>query len=301
MNDSALTRFFGVVARPQTWLGILFQWLAFPLGLFYFVFLTTGLSLGIGLAVVWVGIPILLVVAGAWWLFGAFERLQAHYLLGADVPPAPREWEKVEGVWGKLKAHFGAAATWKDLLYLLAKLAFGMVSTVLLVTAMSMVFWFLAIPVFSVFDVPLVNGTWVPPLWFGVISVPLGILVFFVSLHVLNGWSWVCARWAEVMFRNPLPRPAALATATTAQPAGAQGAPWPAAVPAPPQASAPPPPPPGGPPPQAPPAPQPPPATPAPAAIAPPAPSAPSPTPAPGVSPGTPSPGGTPTDDHTTS
>ena len=146
MNDSALTRFFGVVARPQTWLGILFQWLAFPLGLFYFVFLTTGLSLGIGLVVIWVGVPILLVVAGAWWLFGAFERVQARYLLGAEVPPAPREWEKAEGVWAKLKAHFGSGATWKDLLYLLAKLAFGIVSFTLLVTAVSMVFWFMAIP-----------------------------------------------------------------------------------------------------------------------------------------------------------
>ena len=50
-----------------------------------------------------------------------------------------------------------------------------------------MVGWFLAIPFFAVFDVPIVNGTWVPPLWFGVLAVPLGILAFFVSLHVLNG------------------------------------------------------------------------------------------------------------------
>ncbi len=203
MNDSALTRFFGVVRRPETWLGILFNWLAFPLGLFYFVFLITGLSLGVGLVVVWVGIPILLVVAGAWWLFGAFERVQARYLLGADVPGAPREWEKVDGVWAKLRAHFGSGATWKDLVYLLAKLPFGIVSLTLLVTAAAMVFWFVAMPFFSVFDVPVINGTWVPPLWFGLICLPLGILVFFVALHVLNAWSWVCARWAEVMFRGP--------------------------------------------------------------------------------------------------
>ncbi len=203
MNDSAIMRFFGVVRRPETWLGILFNWLAFPLGLFYFVFLVTGLSLGVGLVVVWVGIPILLVVAGAWWLFGAFERTQARYLLRADVPPAPREWEKVEGVWGKLKAHFGSAATWKDLVYLLAKLPFGIISTTLLVTAVGMVFWFVAMPFFSLFDVRIINGTWVPPLWFGLICLPLGILVFFAALHVLNGWSWVCARWAEVMFGGP--------------------------------------------------------------------------------------------------
>ena len=69
-----------------------------------------------------------------------------------------------------------------------------------------MVFWFVAMPFFSVFDVPVINGTWVPPLWFGLICLPLGVLVFFVALHVLNAWSWVCARWAEVMFRGPAPR-----------------------------------------------------------------------------------------------
>jgi len=202
LNDSALTRFFGVVTRPQTWLGILFHVLAFPFGLFYFVFLVTGISVGVGLVVVWVGIPILLVVAGAWWLFGAFERAQAHYLLAADVTQAPREWENVDGVWGKLRAHFGSGATWMDLLYLFAKLVFGTISFTLLVVAVSMVGWFLAIPFFAAFDVPVVNGTWVPPLWFGILAVPLGILTFFVSLHALNGWSWVCARWAEVMFRG---------------------------------------------------------------------------------------------------
>ncbi len=256
MNDSALTRFFGVVRRPQTWLGILFNLLAFPLGLFYFVFLVTGLSLGVGLVVVWVGIPILLVVAGAWWLFGAFERLQAHHLLGADVPPAPREWESVDGVWAKLRAHFGNGATWKDLVYLLAKLPFGIVSTTLLITAGAMVFWFVSMPFFAVFDVPVINNTWVPPLWFGILCLPLGILVFFVALHLLNAWSWVCARWAEVMFRAPgqtpatapapappvVPAPPAAPVPPTAPVATAPGpVPAPAAAPAPPAPAAAPP------------------------------------------------------------
>jgi len=228
LNDSALTRFFGVVVRPQTWLGILFHVLAFPLGLFYFVFLITGLSVGVGLVVVWVGIPILLVVAGAWWLFAAFERAQAHYLLGVAVPQAPREWENVDGIWGKLRAHFGSGATWLDLLYLFAKLVFGTVSFTLLVAAVSAVGWLLAIPFFAVLNVPVVNGTWVPPLWFGILAVPLGILAFFVSLYVMNGWSWVCARWAEVMFRKG-----------TTPTAGAQPVPPSAGAPPPPQAPAP--------------------------------------------------------------
>ena len=234
MNDSALTRFFGVVVRPRTWLGIVFHLLAFPLGLVYFVFLVTGLSVGVSLVVIWVGIPILLVVAGAWWLLAAFERVQARYLLGAEIPSAPRPWERADGVWGKLKAHFGSGSTWRDLAYLITKLAFGTMSFSLLVVLGSIVGSFLAMPFFAAFDVPIINGTWVPPLWVGILSVPLGILALILSLHVMNAWGWVCARWAEVMFRvaapggqpvpvAPPPPPAPPAPSRTAAAARAAG------------------------------------------------------------------------------
>ncbi len=231
MNDSALTRFFGVVVRPRTWLGIVFHLLAFPLGLFYFVFLVTGLSVGVSLVVIWIGIPILLVVAGAWWLFAAFERVQARYLLCAEIPPAPRPWEQADGVWGKLKAHFGSGSTWRDLAYLIAKLAFGTVSFALVVTLSAIVGWFLAMPFLAAFDVPVINGTWVPPLWFGILSVPLGILALVLSLHVLNAWGWVCARWAEVLFRVAAPGTSTGAAAAYPPASPALGAP--AAPPAP--------------------------------------------------------------------
>jgi hypothetical protein len=125
----------------------------------------------------------------------------------------------VDGVWGKLKAHFGTGSTWLDLAYLIAKLAFGTVSFTLLVALPSAVGWLLAMPILAVLDVPVVNGTWVPPLWFGVLCVPLGILVFFASLHLLNAWGWVCARWAELLFRGPvrgMPQPPAPALAPEA-------------------------------------------------------------------------------------
>ncbi|MFA4964674.1 MAG: sensor domain-containing protein [Thermoleophilia bacterium] len=206
MSDSRLGRFFGVAARSQTWLNVLFQWLAFPLGLFYFVFLSVGLSLGLGLTIIWVGIPILLIVAGAWWLFGAFERLQARYLLGADVPGAPRSWERVDGVWAKLKAHFGNGATWKDLVYLFAKLPLGIVATTLLGTVGAVVVWCFALPVAAIghFDIVTTSaGGWQPPLWLGALGAPAGVIAFFAGLHLLNAWGWVCRWWALALFAGP--------------------------------------------------------------------------------------------------
>ena len=225
MDTSAITAFFRVVTKPHTWLTVLFHWLAFPLGLFYFIFLVTGLSLGVGLLVIWIGIPILLVVAGAWWLFGSFERLQARHLLGADVGPAPRSWETVDGVWAKLKAHFANGATWRDLAYLMAKLPFGVVSFTLATTAVAIVVWLAAFPLASYFDVRLISWGdgqgYIPTWWQAVLAVPAAVLAFFISLHVLNGWGWVCARWAELLFGNA----SAQLTATDAGVAPAQPAP----------------------------------------------------------------------------
>ena len=152
-------------------------------------------------------------MAGAWWLFGAFERFQARVLLGAQVPDAPRSWETVEGIWGKVKAHFGNGATWKDLLYLLAKLAFGVVSF----TPRRDPGVDRRLAVRAAVRLGLARGDvrlrrrapLVPPLWLGVLGIPAGVLMIFASLHVLNAWGWVCKRWAEVMF--------------SARPAGAGG------------------------------------------------------------------------------
>ena len=64
LQRSLLGNIFGVFIQLQTYLNILYLLLAFPLGLGYFVFLVTGLALGLGLFITWFGIVILLLVLG---------------------------------------------------------------------------------------------------------------------------------------------------------------------------------------------------------------------------------------------
>jgi hypothetical protein len=212
MSDSSLDRFFGVVTRPATWLNVLYQVLAFPLGLFYFIFLVVGLAVGLGLVIIWVGIPVLLVVTGAWWLFAAFERLLATHLLDADVGSSPRPWEGANGVWGKLKAHFGSGSTWKDLVFLLAKLLFGVVSFTIVVALGACVAWLFALPAAAYYHFHAISwGSghgWIPAWWIAVLAVPAGVLLLVASLHVVNAWGWVCARWAELLLKASPQQPA---------------------------------------------------------------------------------------------
>ncbi len=224
---TALKYFFGVVARPQTWLDYVYLWLAFPLGLFYFIFLVVGLSVGLSLVIVWVGIPMLLLVAGAWYLFAAFERILARELLRVPVGPAPRAWEAVDGVWAKLKAHFGSASTWKDLVYLLVRLPLGIVSFVIVVTQAGVAVSFIGAPFFERYDALWIGGQRVDSSGVALALVPVGVLAVITLFHVIRGWAWVCGKLATALFgdgRGPA-RSARLAMPVAAQPA--PGAAWP--------------------------------------------------------------------------
>lgn len=95
MNDlgNSFANFFGVAVRGQTYLNALYLLMSFPLGIFYFVFLVTGLALGFPLIIIWIGLLILAAVFAAWYGLLAFERhlairqlLRRSHPSGADGP-----------------------------------------------------------------------------------------------------------------------------------------------------------------------------------------------------------------------
>ncbi len=113
--------FFGVVADAQSYLNIVYLLLGLPLGTAYFVFLVTGISLGFGLLVMWVGVPILVLVLAGSWALCQFERLLTVGLLKENIPPVARKDASEQGeirdpnlssgerlfigAWRRLKGH----------------------------------------------------------------------------------------------------------------------------------------------------------------------------------------------------
>ena len=85
-----LRAFFGIVLEPRVYARILYVWLAFPLGLAYFVTLVTLLPLGAGLLLIWVGLLVLAFAGLLTWGLVHWERVQAAVLLGAELGPARR-------------------------------------------------------------------------------------------------------------------------------------------------------------------------------------------------------------------
>lgn len=195
-----LRRFFGVVASGRTYLNLVYIWLAFPLGLCYFVFLVTGFSLGAGLAIILWGLVLLGLMLCAVYGLAAFERVQAIALLGAAPPPMVVPAPHGASAFGRFTAMLGSASLWKGLLFLAVKFPLGLASWVVSLVSLVVPGAFVLAPLawasggvidFGFFVVEGLAGA--------VVLSVIGVFLMFVTLHLNNGIAWLWARTAELL------------------------------------------------------------------------------------------------------
>ncbi|MCH8973553.1 MAG: sensor domain-containing protein [Chloroflexi bacterium] len=217
MKTSTRRGLFGVVTDPQSFINIFYLLLSFPLGIAYFVFLVTGISLGFGLLIIWVGVPILGVVLAGSWVLCELERMLAIGLLKEDIPPtargnlAGRAEAGVQSLssgerffismWRRLKGYLSDRLTWTGMLYLFLKFPLGIASFVIAVTLISVTAALLAAPIaylFGDFDARI--GGWdIDTLWEAGLLTLVGIPMVFVSLYLMNQAAFASGRLARVM------------------------------------------------------------------------------------------------------
>jgi hypothetical protein len=202
MNETTdiVKQFFGVAAREGTYLNIIYLLLAFPLGTAYFIFLVTGLLLGLSLPF-WVGIPILLLMLAAWWGLVLFERQLAIWLLQIDIPPISRETTSGQSVWIQLKAHLSNPLTWKGLVYLFARFPLGILSLVVAIPLIALTVGLVFAPLtYTNPESQMYIFSWqIDTLNEAVICSIVGFGVGLISMHVMNGLAFVSGRFTSLM------------------------------------------------------------------------------------------------------
>jgi Putative sensor len=179
-----------VALRPfitaRGWTSLTHHLLGLPLGTAYFIWLVTGLSTGLGLAITIVGIPLLTLVLAATRPLLAFERGLAKALLGSDLPPvavAPQ----AEGWLGRLKAYWTDGTTWRGVGYLLARFPIGVATFTIAVTAYSVALWCLAAPLLAPLEA-MDLGFWEPDTVLeGLAFVPFGVVALFTAGWISEG------------------------------------------------------------------------------------------------------------------
>jgi two-component system phosphate regulon sensor histidine kinase PhoR len=129
-----LANLLHIAQRKQTYTNMLYLLLTFPLGLVYFILVVLGISLGIGLLVLIIGLPLILLFLIIWWQLAVFERAMTIAWLHITIPPLSVA-HAAKGSWlGQVQVRLTNAMTWKTLAYLFLKFPFGVLAFSLLIT-----------------------------------------------------------------------------------------------------------------------------------------------------------------------
>ena len=198
-GDGVLGAVFGVFVRPQTYLNLVYLYLAFPLGIAYFVFIVVGLTLGFALIITLLGVPLLILTILVSSLLSSFERELANRLLNEKIPSMLQEEFSGLSLLGKLKSLLSNSITWTGLLFLIAKFPIGIASFILATLLLTGSAGLLAAPIYYRW-IDMNFGIWkVDSFGEAIILVPIGIIMAILTPHVLNFAAFLSGRLAYLM------------------------------------------------------------------------------------------------------
>jgi signal transduction histidine kinase len=133
--------------EPRTWTAVAYLVASMAVGIFWFVVLVSGISVGLSLVIVWVGLPILAVTMLAWRGGAWLERRWVGLALGTRIPDPYRPLPP-GGLLARWLAMAADPATWKDFAYLILLFPLGIAWFVITVTVWGLALSLLTAPIY---------------------------------------------------------------------------------------------------------------------------------------------------------
>jgi uncharacterized membrane protein len=198
--------FFNVVSDPRTYGALLYMLLSLATGIFYFTWAVTGLSLTLGFAILIIGIPFALLFIASVRVLSYVEGRIVEALLGVRMPRRPpSESATADGIWTKIKEAFSDVRTWSSLFYMLLMLPLGITYFVLAVVGLSVSLGVVGGSIYSLITgeshIQIQEAPYLEHLLHTAPGLLLlafvGILLFFVILHIARAIGWVHGKIAE--------------------------------------------------------------------------------------------------------
>ena len=195
-RKSWIGRFFGVALDPHTYGSLFYMLLALPLGIFYFTWAVTGVSLSVGLAVLVIGIPFIILFVSTVYALSLVEGRLVETLLGERMPRRPHAPAREGGFWDKVKDILSEPRTWSTLQYQVLMLPLGILYFTAVVSLLSLSFglaiggtahllWQAGFIWIDGLHGAVIQPEWLAP--FAWILIPIGVLLLFVTLHLARG------------------------------------------------------------------------------------------------------------------
>ena len=132
-----LRRFFGVYGDVRSWTALFYCLLALFTGIFYFCFVTIGLSLSLGLSILIIGVPFFVAFIGSARLLALVEGRIVEAMTGERMPRRPVSPPPESSLLQRIGAMLKDWRTWSTLAYEALMLPLGVVYFSLTVTGLA--------------------------------------------------------------------------------------------------------------------------------------------------------------------
>jgi uncharacterized membrane protein len=191
-------RFFGVAADPRAYAALFYMLLSLATGIFYFTWVTVGLSLSVGLSVLIIGLPFIVLFFGSVRVLSLVEGRVVEAMLGMRMPRRPAYPTRDLPLGKRIVGMFTDVHTWTTLCYMWLLLPLGVMYFTLAVTLLSVSLALIAAPLALLFRNDWFAGLYVDhqmmidwgfgphvPGWTEVIAMLLiGTVLLFATLHL---------------------------------------------------------------------------------------------------------------------
>jgi len=198
--------FFNVISDPRTYGALLYMLLALITGIFYFTWTIVGISLTAGFAILILGIPFALLFVGSIRMLSHVEGRIVEGLLGVRMPRRlPSTAPSDESIWTRIKEALIDMRTWTSMFYLLLMLPLGVIYFVIAIVGLCVSLGVSGAAIYALVanhsNFQVDGVPWLDHLLHtapGLMLVALlGILLFFVVLHIARAVGWMHGRIAE--------------------------------------------------------------------------------------------------------
>lgn len=196
--------FFGVLWNLKAYTSLFYMLTSLVTGIFAFTWVTTGLSLSLGLAVLIIGVPFFLFFMTTTRILALAEGRLVEVLLDVRMPRRARLLPQGEGLFARAKALLTDRTTWFSVLYLALKLPLGLATFTVFSVLLSLSGAFIVAPFGHwIFGLPVVNA------WEGhqfavgtpglIVMLLFGLLGFVAILHLARGAGRLLGALAKLM------------------------------------------------------------------------------------------------------
>jgi hypothetical protein len=184
---SFASRFFGVFVDPRAYASLFYMFFSLITGIIYFTWVTTGVSLSLGLMILVIGLPFLIVFLLSVQGIALVEGRIVEALLGVRMPRRPLFSGRHLGLWDRLKILFTDKLSWTTMAYMVIQLPLGILYFTVFLTMLVFGLVGIAYPVLYItLDLPFAQSDgweFYPPVWFMPLLVAVGALWILVTMH----------------------------------------------------------------------------------------------------------------------